>query len=256
MSFRNPITSLPASAITGPINAASLETADSGNRVVIQSDGTQGEVLFYSGNPDEAAPGVIASQVSRDEGIATTSLRMSAPTLVGGEGPTTLELSQHSDGTVSASVGPLSTFTTPDGTQHTTVQGDLTVVGTLGLTLLGGGGIATDMPAVVLPLVTGYSGHTPSSYDPPTFQLMADGWVRMWGRMDTPSTWTSGVLVGHIADSSLWPAKSHIFSKQAVGVDDGAEITVESNGDVRIWFPTGTPTDITFTGVTWPTSRA
>lgn len=134
----------------------------------------------------------------------------------------------------------LSMYVRPSGV---TIEGDLDVFGT----------VRPNSVPVLLTLTAGYTGAT-GTYEPPTCQLMPDGWVRLWGRFTTPGTWASGATAATIpaASNNLWPTKSHIFGKVALGVGKDAEVSIETTGALRIWFPSGTPTDITLAGITWP----
>lgn len=265
MAFRNPTHSLPADRITGQIQGsqlaadaidgkvitgATVQTSADGARVVVGPDDA---VRFYSGSARETSPGLITTTVQpdpNDPSVQTSSLIIIGPQ-IDAIAPLHVEVTTGTDGSQNAVLGGLQVSTYADGTHHATLTGELTIVGAgaadQGLHLQGGGVTTTDTPTV-LSLTTGYTAHT--GYDPPTVERMPDGWVRMWGRVDTPGTWSSGVTIATVP-TALRPVKPWIFTGKAVAAGAGAAVSVETSGAVRLWNPSGSPTDITLTEIAW-----
>ncbi|MEU5091729.1 hypothetical protein [Streptomyces sp. NPDC021356] len=132
---------ITGSAISGgSVTGSTVQTSAAGQRIVV---GTDNQIKLYSGNGRETAPGYILSNVQTDAGVTSAYVIIGAPS-VDGAAPQTISLSTSTDGSRSASIGGFHTDTYPDGSQHATVQGDLTVVAG-GLTVLGANGDQTSV---------------------------------------------------------------------------------------------------------------
>lgn len=233
---------------TSTVTGATVQTSDTGPRVVVGPDDA---IRFYSGAASETAPGVIRANVSTDAGVTTAYLDIVAPQ-IGAITPESISLRTATDGTQGASIGGFSMFTDTAGDQHATLMGDLTITGAPGdegLHLQGGTVATTDSVAMILTLASGYVGH--NGYDAPSVERMPDGWIRAWGRFDTPASWTSGATIATLP-AGMAPSLPWIFPGRSMTTSTAAAVSIEPTGAVRLWnVGGGTPVDVSLAGLAW-----
>ncbi|GHC37376.1 hypothetical protein [Streptomyces vinaceusdrappus] len=104
-----------------------------------------------------------------------------------------------------------------------------------------------------LALQSGWTNYDATNYGSATVRKTADGMAYLYGRLQA-GTVTSGTLIATIpSGAGYWPLVRHAFPHRAPqgGVD--VTILVSETGELRIYDISGTITNLSLSGIFWPT---
>ncbi|MEV8248063.1 hypothetical protein AB0R01_30470 [Streptomyces rochei] len=104
-----------------------------------------------------------------------------------------------------------------------------------------------------LALQSGWTNYDATNYGTATVRKTADGMAYLYGRLQA-GTVTSGTLIATIpSGAGYWPLVRHAFPHRAPqgGVD--VTILVSETGELRIYDISGTITNLSLSGIFWPT---
>lgn len=228
----------------GEVIAGYIATRPEGRRIVIDGTGDDyDQVVFYSGNPAELAPGSVGVDEPFD---GTLRLTMRAPKIDPTDQTSRLDLESSVD--TGGSVALVSS-----GDMSLVSIGPV-VISSDGLTIDGGGRaqlVDTTWKAADLTAATLLNGWTPrpGGYAAPAYSLLPDGRAWICGAA-TPGTLTNGTVLFTLP-AELRPTRHHSFECPA-SAGGKAMVQVESSGNITVYNATAGITWLAFGNVCWP----
>ncbi|MFJ8188078.1 hypothetical protein [Streptomyces sp. NPDC096105] len=267
--FRNPTTTLPASAIEGEIQGSQLaadaidgklitgstiRTAADGKRILLTPEG---DIILFSGAASETAPGELVTGITSDGSEMQYGYLVLKPPTHGPHTPPEITLSVGPEGEQYHTLGPLNLMAEA-GQGYATVTGILTVTddvdvfGTLHV-----GGRRVPVPEEWTTLTAGAWNTTPSLTTYQSLRIGTDG-TRAYldGAASTKTAYSSGGQNAFTIPPELRPLKNHYYAapRATSGSPPALGCLVQPSGVVVIYTSSAVATSDTydFTGMSWP----